>query len=324
MYMALSYARVELPNQKSRERRNPGNSERVPPKVSNSCQHFSTGRSPHLSFAFYCCITFFSLLAVHVFLKEQGTQRQDKNKSRLLVCLGNIPPNASIMDKIDVNARATAPAALQAHPNNSKHNIAAPKLGLATTSTTIARKRPGGIQVSTVKRIAPPPRAPPAPASSASSSSSNTYRINGLSEEKRQRVEEIRREREKKDREAEEKLRPSKATIAKPKDTSAPKRRKPVKRDSEDLDDDDDDLFSNDSEASNKKKKSEKMSLKRSQFSNSGEGYRKLGREGVSPYYLVPRKLIDEDAFNAAAQKEVTARQSSSLVLARRYGACEC
>ena len=204
--------------------------------------------------------------------------------------------------------------------NGASHSQMKP--GLAPNKTTIPRKMPGGIQVSTVKRVAPPPR-PSSASSTSSTSTSNAHRFNGLSEEKRQRVEEIRREREKKKREEEEKLRPPKASSSKPRDTTASKRKKAAKHESEDDDDDDDDddLFSTGSETSKKKKK--KPVFQRSQVSSQGEGYKKLGRFGVLPYYMVPRRLVDEEAFATVTGEKVKARQSASLVHGKQYGQCE-
>lgn len=129
-----------------------------------------------------------------------------------------------------------------------------------------------------------------------------------------QRVEEIRRERERKQREEEERLRPTKS-----KSTSAPapvKRRKVVKEDS-----DDDDLFSTGSETSSKKQKKEKASsLVASRASSVGQGYKKLGRSGVLPLYLVPRPLHDEDAFRNASMSQAHAIQSAALVEGKQYG----
>lgn len=179
----------------------------------------------------------------------------------------------------------------------------------------IIRKIPGGIKVTTVKRVVAPSRASPLPSLS-SSSYSGAPRINGLSEEKRQRVEEIRRERERKKREEEEKLRPSKPKV----NPAAPKvkRRKIAKEDS---DEEDDDLFSTGSETSTKRKRKEKI-LSQS-TNNIGQGYKKLGRLGVLPSYLVPRKVIDKDAFHQSIVCDDRAIQSLSLIEGKRYGPCE-
>ncbi|UZJ54678.1 hypothetical protein CBS101457_003998 [Exobasidium rhododendri] len=218
---------------------------------------------------------------------------------------------------------AAAAAAATATTHSSKTSNGALQKNATPNTMPLVRKKPGGIQVSTVKRVAPPPKASSTSSSSASSSTSNALRINGLSDEKRQRVEEIRRDREIKRRAEEEKLRPPKVTSNKSREASTSKRRKLANQASED-DEDGDDLFSVGSETSKRQKRREKPSLQRSQMSNSGDGYRKLDRRDVLPHYLVPRHLIDEDAFATAPEgfvKDIKARQSSSLVHEKQYGA---
>jgi hypothetical protein len=184
-----------------------------------------------------------------------------------------------------------------------------------TANATLVRKISGGIKVSTVKRVAVPSRASPLSLSTLPPSSAP--RINGLSEEKRQRVEEIRRERERKQREEEERLRPAKVKSA---TSAAPvKRRKVIKDDS-----DNDDLFSTGSETSSKKRKKEKKSSSIPRPENVGQGYKKLGRSDVLPLYLVPRPLHDEEAFSSDTSARDRAIQSVSLVEGKQYGPCEC
>lgn len=211
---------------------------------------------------------------------------------------------------------------------DSKTNGSTSKAGPSSTSSSsngihnkqaaappIIRKIPGGIKVTTVKRVVAPSRASPLPFLS-SSKSSGASRFNGLSEEKRLRVEEIRRERERKKRKEEERLRPpkQKATPAAPK----VKQRKIAREDS---DDEDYDLFSTSSETSTKRKRKEKA-LSQS-TNNIGQGYKKLGRSGVLPFYLVPREVHDKNAFQQTTSSDDRAIQSASLVEGKRYGPCK-
>lgn len=199
-------------------------------------------------------------------------------------------------------------------PSSSTTNGMQNRQAVPSAKQALARKISGGIKVSTVKRVVAPSRA--SPLSLSSLPSSTAPRINGLSEEKRQRVEEIRREQERKKQEEEQRLRPVKVKSA---STAAPaKRRKAVKEDS-----DDDDLFSTGSETSSKKRKKEKKLSKISQVDSVGQGYQKLGRTGVLPTYLVPRPLHDEEAFNNDTSAQSNAIQSASLVEGKQYGPCE-
>ena len=200
-------------------------------------------------------------------------------------------------------------------PSSSNYNNGIQKTQTAqqqqlTAKTALVRKVSGGIKVNTVKRAIVPSRSSPL---SLPPSNGAAPRINGLSAERMQRVEEIKRERERKKREEEERLRPTKAKTA---STPAPaKRRKVVKESS-----DDDDLFSTGSETSSKKRRKQKASSFAPQASSVGQGYKKLGRSGVLPLYLVPRPLHDEDVFRNTSTPQVQAIQSAALVEGKQYG----
>lgn len=84
--------------------------------------------------------------------------------------------------------------------------------------------------------------------------------------------------------------------------------------------DDEDGLFSTGSDASAKRTKEGRKVV---QHSTTGQGYKKLGRLGVLAHYLVPRALVDEDAFQTPPAGEDRPTQSAVLVQGKQYGPCE-
>lgn len=180
--------------------------------------------------------------------------------------------------------------------------------------------------VKTVKR-APAPQ--PQPTSNLSSLSQPR---NALSEEYRKRIEDDRRERERKRAEAEEgarrrakdeeRLKRKRAAASEASGEGSKKKTKAKRAAESDEDEDleDDAPFAPSSSARSPSKRRGGGVARVT--SSPGDGYKKLGRSGVEPYYLVPRDVMDEISFSSEELPLPGPIQSAELVAkSKGYGA---
>lgn len=216
---------------------------------------------------------------------------------------------------------------MNGHPSSSTGSINGSSSPNVSANKMIGKhaplKRPlGGITVKTVKRTTVParpslPTSNSAPASTNGTSTPPKRMLNALPEEMRRRIEEARLEKERKRMEEEERLKPKKTSEPKaPRNTSKPKKKK-IKRHSSD-EESDDDLFSGTSTPKSSK------SGRGGKFGASGEEsscYKRLGRFGVKPHYLVPRDLLDGNSFSgSSSDSQQEAIQSSDLLQGKVFG----
>lgn len=210
------------------------------------------------------------------------------------------------------NVNDNSHASTSASATNGNHG----KTANGSNVKPAVRKPLGGITVKTVKRTAVPvrPMLPNHHSAPPSTSTDSKRMHNALPEETRRRIEEARAEKERKRRKEEEELRQKKAFENRSKrEQSTPKKKKVKRQVSEE--DSDDDLFSEHSTSKNGK------ASKRSAVSDESSCYKRLGRFGVTPHYLVPREVIDLDAFAGQnSRDDIDAIQSSSLLKGKIFG----